>query len=85
MQGSTAWAVIDRESANPLEKHAPMSHAEICRHAANVAEVACAAVNPVKQRHFYLAMKTDFNAAPSIGQPLWQLSTYHSLQYTSRF
>ncbi|BDA45514.1 hypothetical protein COCOBI_07-3010 [Coccomyxa sp. Obi] len=67
VQGSTAWAVIERESMNVLEINAPMMHAEICRHAANVAEFACAAVNPVKKRHFYLAMKTEFNAATPVG------------------
>ena len=67
VQGAIAWAVIERESINVAEPRAPMMHAEICRHAANVAEIACAAVNPVKKRHFYLAMKTEFKAATSMG------------------
>ncbi|CAL8470893.1 g10435 [Coccomyxa elongata] len=67
VQGSTAWAVVERESMDVLEIHAPMMHTEICRHAANVAEIACAAVNPVKKRHFYLAMKTEFDAATPMG------------------
>lgn len=63
VKGSTAWAVIDRESINVTEPCAPMMHAEICRHAANVAEIACAAENPVKKRHFYLAMTSEFKVA----------------------
>lgn len=45
-----------------------MMHAEVCRHAANVAELACAAANPVKKRHFYLVMKGEFNAAATTGE-----------------
>jgi hypothetical protein len=84
VQGSTARAVIERESANPLEQCAPMSHAEICRHAANVAELACAAVNPVKKRHFYLAMKTDFKASTSTGLQAATILTRPQLHWQSR-
>ena len=37
-----------------------MTHAEMCRHAAIVGELACAVANPSKRRHFYLATKSEF-------------------------
>lgn len=67
-----------------------MMHTEICRHAASVAEIACAAVNPVKKRHFYLAMKTEFNAATPMGvatgaQAAGKISTKVKLQRKAKY
>jgi hypothetical protein len=60
VQSNIAWAVAEKESHNPYEVGTPMTHAELCRHAAIVGELACAAANPLKIRHFYLALKSDF-------------------------
>ena len=61
--GSTVRAVVERESQNKCEPYTPMAFAEICRHIANVGELACAAANPVKERHFYLAITGSFQLA----------------------
>ena len=71
--GNTVNALVERESDNSCELHTPMAFAEICRHIANVGEIACAAVNPIKRRHFYLAITGSFKLAMAPGVAAKQL------------
>ena len=58
-----------RESLLHGEAHTPMAQWELLRHAANAGEFACAAVNPVKERHYYLSISIGYELNAYAGAP----------------
>lgn len=59
-----------RESLLHGEAYTPMAQWELLRHAANAGEFACAAVNPVKERHYYLSISIGYELNAYEGAPL---------------
>jgi hypothetical protein len=47
------------ESAKGPEEHIPIGVGELGRHCAVLGSIACAAANPVKRRHYYLAARAS--------------------------
>ena len=60
-----------RESLLHGEAHTPMAQWELLRHAANAGEFACAAVNPVKERHYYLSISIGYELNAYAGARPW--------------
>lgn len=60
-----------RESLLHGEAHTPMAQWELLRHAANAGEFACAAVNPIKERHYYLSISIGYELTAYEGARPW--------------
>ena len=68
-----------RESLLHGEAHTPMAQWELLRHAANAGEFACAAVNPIKERHYYLSISIGYELNAYEGARLWIATLHHQL------
>ena len=69
---SCVSCIAARESLLHGEAHTPMAQWELLRHAANAGEFACAAVNPVKKRHYYLSISSGYELNAYAGTaPEW--------------